>query len=75
MIAEPIAEPDTNPVSWVTVAIAGLLLLQFPPAVPLLLKNVEAPMQIFDAPVITPALTLFGVTVKVLNALTPGLIV
>ena len=46
--------PVTMPVDAPTVAIAGLLLLQVPPAVALLKVTVE-PAQVLVAPVIAPS--------------------
>ena len=46
---------------------AVLLLLQVPPVSPLLLNNVDDPIQIGEAPLTVPEFTL-GLTVSVLNA-------
>src|SRR6185503_349951 len=63
----PAATAVTNPVDALTVATEVLVLLHAPPAVPLLVKVVVAPMQIGVVPLTVPAVT-FGETVNVLNA-------
>ena len=69
MVAEPAATPVTTPVTISTVAAAGLLLLQLPPPVPLLLNMAVEPAHKVAAPVTVPALgRSLTVTVAVLLA-------
>lgn len=56
MVAEPAAPPVTTPVVAFTVATRLLLLLQLPPAVPLLVKVVTEPLHNVEAPLTEPAL-------------------
>ena len=63
MITLPGATPLTTPED-VTVAIAGLLLLQAPPGVPLLLKLMDEPAHTDEGPLIVPAFAApFTVTI------------
>lgn len=55
MVAEPAATPVTTPVVAFTVAVAGLLLLQLPPPVPLLVKMAVEPLHKLAVPVTVPA--------------------
>ena len=57
MIAVPAPTPVTIPVLLFTVATEVLLLLQDPPASPLLVKLIEAPMHTIAAPETVPAFT------------------
>ena len=59
----------TTPVVASTVATPGLLLLQVPPASPLLLYVADEPIHIGEEPVTVPALA-FGLTVSDCEALT-----
>ena len=63
IIALPVATPVTTPVAGLTVAVAVLLLLQLPPALPLLDNVVVEPMHTDDEPLTVPAFnTGFTVT-------------
>ena len=66
ILAVPALTAVTNPETAFTVATDVLLLLQFPPAVPLLVYVAVAPIQSGEVPLTVPALT-FGDTVSVLN--------
>lgn len=65
MVALPDATPVTTPVAGFTVATRLLLLLQLPPAVPLLVKVVTEPPQSVDEPLTRPA---FGRALMVMFA-------
>jgi hypothetical protein len=70
MLADPAEEPITSPVDELTVATAGLLLLQLPPATVEL--NVLVPATQIDwVPLNTPAVGA-AVTVTVLVAVPSG---
>jgi len=69
MVAVPALTPVTCPVEALTVAMEVFELLHVPPDVPLLVKLVEAPMQIGDEPETVPADTL-ALTVNRACALT-----
>lgn len=56
MVAFPAATAVTTPLVALTDAAAGLLLLQVPPTLPLLVKLVDKPVHTVDAPVTVPAL-------------------
>ena len=56
MVAFPAATAVTKPLLALTEAAAGLLLLQVPPTLPLLVKLVDKPVQTEDAPLTVPAL-------------------
>ena len=63
MVEVPAATPVTTPVAAFTDATAGLLLLQVPPPVPLLVKVVDKPAHTDAAPLMVPALaSAFTVT-------------
>ena len=55
MVEVPSATPVTTPVVAFTVATAGLLLLQVPPPVPLLVNVVDRPVHTDAAPLTEPA--------------------
>src|SRR5215204_502048 len=66
MVAVPGATGVTTPVLLLTVATAPLLLVQAPPAVPLVLRVAVLPMHSEELPVMVPAVTLtFTVTLIV----------
>ena len=65
IVADPAATPVTTPVAAFTVATRLLLLLQLPPAVPLLVNVVTEPAQSGDEPLTTPA---FGRALMVILA-------
>ena len=65
----PALKAVTNPDDAFTDATAGLLLLQVPPASPLLVYVAVAPIQSGVVPLTVPALAL-GFTVKLFDALT-----
>ena len=69
ILAVPALTAVTNPDAAFTVATAGLLLLQDPPASPLLLYVAVAPIQSGEVPLTVPALAL-GLTVNNLDELT-----
>ena len=69
ILAVPAAIAVTNPDDALTVATPVLLLLQVPPALPLLVYVAVAPIQSGVAPLTVPAFT-FGLTVNVADALT-----
>ena len=69
MLVEPALTAVTAPVDAITVATAVLLLLQVPPALPLLVYVADWPIQSGDVPLTVPALA-FGLTVKLFDALT-----
>lgn len=71
--AVPAATPVTSPVEASTVAIAVLLLLHVPPAVPLLVNVTGLPIQSGVVPVMVPADT-FGLTVKVMKDELPEIV-
>jgi len=58
MVEVPSATAVTTPVVALTVATAGLLLLQLPPPVPLLVNVVDRPVHTDDAPVTEPAFAM-----------------
>lgn len=62
MVAVPGATPVTRPVAELTDATAGLLLLQLPPTLPLLVSVVAKPVHMDEAPLMVPALAR-GLTV------------
>jgi hypothetical protein len=66
MAAVPAPTAVTIPVVASTVATDILLLLQVPPAFPLLVYVAVAPIQNCDAPLIVPAVAL-GSTVKIFD--------
>lgn len=64
MVVLPAATPLTTPVAEFTEAAAGLLLLQIPPVVPLLVNVTDKPAHTAEAPFTTPAFgTGFTVTI------------
>ena len=65
----PALSAVTNPDVAFTDATAGLLLLQLPPELPVLLYVAVWPIQSGDVPLTVPALAL-GLTVKEADALT-----
>ena len=67
ILVVPAVNDVTRPLAAFTDATAGTVLLQLPPAVPLLVYVAVAPIQSGDVPLTAPAVT-FGLTVKVLNA-------
>ena len=69
MLVVPAESAVTSPVDAFTVATEVLLLLQVPPASPLLLYVAVWPIQSGEVPLTVPALA-FGFTVKVFDALT-----
>ena len=69
ILAVPAATPVTSPDVAFTVATPVLLLLQVPPASPVLLYVADWPIQSGEVPFTVPALA-FGFTVKVFDALT-----
>ena len=69
IVVVPAESAVTAPVEASTDATAGLLLLQVPPASPLLVYVAVAPIQSGEVPLTVPALA-FGLTVSVLNELT-----
>ena len=68
-MVDPALNAVTTPDVAFTDATAGLLLLQLPPASPVLLYVADAPIQSGDAPLTVPALA-FGSTVNEADALT-----
>jgi hypothetical protein len=72
MVADPALTAVTSPDTAFTEATAGLLLLQDPPASPVLLYVAVELIQSGEAPLTVPALA-FGLTVKVADALTGAL--
>ena len=62
----PAVKEVTSPVAGFTLATAGLLLLQVPPAVPSLVYTVVNPPHSGEVPLTVPAET-FGLTVNVEN--------
>ena len=69
MLVVPAPTAVTTPDVAFTVATPVLLLLQVPPASPVLLYVADWPIQSGDVPLTVPALA-FGFTVKVFDALT-----
>ena len=69
ILAVPALTALTSPDDALTVATAVLLLLQDPPASPLLLYVAVAPIQSGEVPLTVPALAL-GLTVSVLDEFT-----
>ena len=69
ILVVPAPAAVTTPVVAFTVATAVLLLLHVPPALPVLLYVADWPIQSGDVPLTVPAVA-FGLTVKVLKALT-----
>ena len=69
ILVVPAPTAVTTPDVAFTVATAGLLLLQVPPASPLLLYVADWPIQSGDVPLTVPALA-FGLTVNDCDALT-----
>lgn len=67
ILAFPELTAVTNPVTGLTVATSGLLLLQVPPASPLLLYKAVEPIHNGELPVTVPE-TASGLTVSCLNA-------
>ncbi len=67
MFVVPAVSPVTKPEPAFTEATAGTVLLQLPPAVPLLVYVVVALIQSGDVPLTVPAVTV-ALTVNVLNA-------
>lgn len=66
MIAVPGPTPNTTPFAS-TIAAVALLLVQTPPAVPLLTKVIVEPVQTDEGPLIVPALAR-GLTVTLYEA-------
>jgi hypothetical protein len=63
MVELPAATPVTTPVVEFTVAAAGLLLLQLPPLIPLLVNVVDKPAHTDGPPLMVPAFAIaFTVT-------------
>lgn len=71
MVVVPALRAVTNPVSTFTVATPGALLLQVPPASPLLVYVVVVPTQRGEVPLTVPALAV-GTTVMVKLTGTPA---
>ena len=69
ILVVPAATAVTSPVDAFTVATDVLLLLQVPPALPLLLYVAVWPIQSGDVPLTVPALA-FGLTVNAFDELT-----
>ena len=67
MLVEPALTAVTTPVPATTVATAGLVLLQLPPASPLLVYVAFDPIQSGEVPVTVPAFA-FGLTVNAWKA-------
>lgn len=65
IVADPAATPVTTPVTEFTVATRLLLVLQLPPAVPVLVNVVTEPAQSGDEPLTVPA---FGRALMVILA-------
>ena len=66
ILVVPALTAVTSPVDELTVATAGAVLLQVPPASPSLVYAAVAPMQSGEVPLTVPAFA-FGLTVKVFN--------
>ena len=67
IVVVPALNAVTNPDDGLTLATAALLLLQVPPASPVLLYGADWPIQSGDAPLTVPALAL-GLTVNAFDA-------
>ena len=68
-MVDPAPTAVTTPDVAFTVATAPLLLLQVPPALPLLVYVADEPIQSGEVPLTVPAFA-FGLTVKLFDALT-----